>query len=356
MSTSNSIHPTHPQGIRVVDPIEASAWDDLLAPHTSTQFFQTAAWARVLHHTYRQRPFYLVHESESAWDAALPLMEVDSRWTGRRGVCLPFTDGCGPLERRKGASAPLFVRALELGTERRWKYLELRSSTDSWVGTTPSLAFYVHTIPLCERESELLARLDSAVRRGVRKAERSGLEVRWESSLEAVQTFYRLHCGTRRRHGVPPQPFRFFANIQRHVLAPGHGFVVTAYHESCPIAASVFFHHGREAIYKFGASDARFQPLRPNNLVMWAAVRRYAQQGFAGLHLGRTSLANEGLRRFKLGFGAEESQCTYRRYDFRSRSFVQDVDRAEGWMNHLFRRAPERILRWAGEILYPHLS
>lgn len=356
MSTSHSIHPTHPQGIRVVDPIEASAWDDLLASHNSTHFFQTAAWARVLHHTYGHRPFYLVHESQSVWDAALPLMEVDSRWTGRRGVCLPFTDGCGPLERHQGASVPLFSHALELGRERQWKYLEMRAPAEAWADAQPSLAFYVHTLSLRERESDLFARLESAVRRGVRKAERSGLDVRWESSLEAIQGFYRLHCATRRRHGVPPQPLRFFANIQRHVLAPGHGFVVTAYQKSCPIAASVFFHHGREAIYKFGASDTRFQPLRPNNLVMWSAVRRYAERGFAGLHLGRTSLANEGLRRFKLGFGAEESHYTYRRYDFRSRSFVQDVDRAEGWINHLFRWAPERILRWAGATLYPHLS
>ena len=62
---------------------------------------------------------------------------------------------------------------------------------------------------------------------------------------------------------------------------------------------------------------------------MWEAIKRYAENGFSRLHLGRTSLANEGLRRFKLGLGAREEKIEYYKYDFRKESFVSDVDRAE---------------------------
>ena len=42
--------------------------------------------------------------------------------------------------------------------------------------------------------------------------------------MESVQTYYALHCRTRRRHGLPPQPFRFFSNMQRRMLQAGPGF------------------------------------------------------------------------------------------------------------------------------------
>jgi hypothetical protein len=123
-----------------------------------------------------------------------------------------------------------------------------------------------------------------------------------------------------------------------------------------PVAAAVFFHFGRQALFKFGASDYAFQQLRPNNLVMWEAMKRYAAEGFGSLHLGRTSLANEGLRRFKLGFGAAEEDIHYYRYDFASEAFVTSRDHAEGWHNRVFRGLPPPLLRWIGRMLYPHLS
>jgi len=123
-----------------------------------------------------------------------------------------------------------------------------------------------------------------------------------------------------------------------------------------PVAAAVFFHHGNQAYYKFGASDYRFQQFRPNNLVMWSAMKRYASRGCLSLHLGRTSLANEGLRRFKLSLGAREERLNYYKYDLRRERFVTEPDRAESWANYVFRCFPLGLLRLAGRALYPHLS
>jgi lipid II:glycine glycyltransferase (peptidoglycan interpeptide bridge formation enzyme) len=161
---------------------------------------------------------------------------------------------------------------------------------------------------------------------------------------------------TRRRHGLPPQPLRFFENVVRCVLEKDHGFVATARWKDKPLAAGVFFHHGRKAFYKFGASDYAFQGLRPNNTLFWEVIKRYADNGFDTLHLGRTSLANEGLRRFKLGFGAREERIEYYKYDFVRRTFVRQIDHSAADFRPLFRCMPLPILRLAGEILYPHLS
>ncbi len=337
-----------------INPLQHPEWDSLLAAHPDSTLFHSAAWARVLHETYGQRPAYIARFGGGQLEL-LPIMEVCSLWTGRRGVSLPFTDVCPPLGAEGQDPRALYQLALEQGRQRHWRYLECRGGYYDLQGASPSLVYYGHVIELEGGQEALFQRLDGAVRRAIRKAERR-LAVEFSNSLESVRSFYALHCRTRRRHGLPPQPLSFFENIARHVLARGHGFVVTVSFQGRSVAAGVFFHHGRQALYKFGASDYAFQHLRPNNLVMWEAIKSCAAKGFARLHLGRTSLSNEGLRRFKLGFGAQEERIAYYKYDFVERRFVTDVDRAEGWFKRVFRLMPPWLLGRAGQALYPHWS
>lgn len=283
-------------------------------------------------------------------------MEVDSWLTGRRGVSLPFTDECEPLCEDAGAFREIWRAALDHGRARAWKYLEIRGGR-SLLGDAPaSTSFWGHRINLDVGEARLFEGLESPVRRAVRKAEKSGLTIEFSQDLGAVRAFYGLLCQTRRRHGVPPQPFSFFSNIQRHVLAQGLGRVVLARHGSMPVAGAIFFQFGGAAIYKFGASDETRQHLRANNLVMWEAIKSYSRQGCARLDLGRTSLGNEGLRRFKLGWGAQERRIDYARYDLRADRFVTAPDEAEGWHNRVFRLLPLPLSRLIGTVLYKHVA
>lgn len=339
-----------------VNPLAHAGWDALLAGWPQATFFHTAAWARVLQDTYGHQPHYFCRLARGAIAELLPLMEVSSPFTGRRGVALPFTDFCPLLASEPDSASDLFAAALEFGRARRWKYFEFRGGVPAGTGASPSLAHHAHILDLSADERALLAGLEPATRRGIKKARAAGLQVRFSQGLEAMRTFFTLHCQTRRKHGLPPQPFRFFANITRHVLEPGHGHVVTAELDGRAVAAAVFFHFGSQAIYKFGASASNAQHLRPNNLLMWEAIRRYAARGFRTLHFGRTSLGQDGLRRFKLGFGASEERLEYCRYDFSRSAFVTDAPRVGSWFDSVSRALPGPLLRLAGAALYPHLS
>jgi hypothetical protein len=342
--------------VEILDPLERPDWDSQVDDFAACTVFHGSEWARVLKETYGHTPMYFCQFEGKRLSAVLPLMEVSSRWAGRRGISLPFTDSCPVLCQESSKVSELYQEAMRCGRERGWKYMESRDYSRSWEGSSPSLEFYGHLIDLEVGGKRLFNGLESAVRRGVRKAEAAGVKVEFESDPEAVQTYYQLHCRTRRRHGLPPQPFRFFQNIQRHILGVGKGFIAIARLGNRPLGAGVFFYHGRSALYKFGASDYRFQQHRPNNLVMWSAMKRCAEQGLKTLNLGRTSLSNAGLRRFKLGLGAEEMKVQYCKYSFLSGEFVADVDRVRGWFNGVFGRMPLPLLRLAGAILYPHLA
>ena len=339
-----------------VNPLERADWDALVAAHPQSTIFHGAGWARVLMETYGHRPQYVVRIQDGRLEGLLPVMEVSSWLTGRRGVSLPFTDFCPALKGAGCDGRGLYQEAMELARRRGWKRLECRSFDGDWTGAGSSLSFYGHEIDLGVGPEKLFQGMESSVRRAVRKAEKSEVKIDFDNSEESMRTFFSLHCGTRRRHGVPPQPWRFFLQIQRCLLNVGRGFLATARLGGRPLAASVFLHDSRNALYKFGASDYAFQQMRPSNLVMWAGMKHCAEQGLATLNLGRTSLSNEGLRRFKLGLGAVEQEVRYMKYDFAAEQFVRDVDRAEGWHNRVFARLPLPVLRLAGSVLYPHLS
>lgn len=345
-----------PSEIRVVNPLDHTDWDASLAAFPEAGFFHTQAWTRVLHATYGYKPLWLACEEAGRRTAVLPLMEVSSWLTGRRGIGLPFTDLAEPLCDAPSTFGRLFERALALGRERAWKYLECRGGRQ-WLPAAPaSTSFLRHVLPLGSGETGLLAGFEDSVRRAIRKAERGALKLEFAQSAEAMRDFYQLMCLTRRRHGVPPQPYPFFENIQRHVLAGGHGWIVLAREGERPVAGAVFFQFNRHAIYKFGASDESKQHLRANNLVMWRAIQRCAGEGCLDLDFGRTSLGNEGLRKFKLGWGTREEQVGYVRHDFRSSGYVTAKDEAQGWHNRIFQNLPTPFSRLAGHLLYRHIA
>jgi len=338
--------------VRFVDPLDDPAWDRKIAQFGRVTSFHSAAWCRVLKETYGFRPLYAVAESEGVVCGVLPLMEVNNFPKGRRGVSLPFTDECCALGHEAQVIEQLNAAVVEEGKRRQWNYVEFRGTPVAKANA--SLSFYCHRLEL-QSVDKTFAKFESSVQRAIRKAERSGVTVEITDTLEAARVFYGLHEKTRQKHGIPPQSFVFFANIHRHILQTGQGFVVLAREADRVIAAAMFFQFGNRAIYKFGASDDRFQRLRANNLVFWKAICALADSGVAGLDFGRTSLDNEGLRRFKLGWGSRESRVDYFKYDFRRNGFAKDCDRASGWHTRVFNVLPRPVCRWAGAMLYGRL-
>jgi hypothetical protein len=342
--------------VQLVNPLEDSNWDEGLVGGPRPSFFHGSAWARVLHDTYGYTPVYFVVRDAGRLQCLLPIMEVDSWLTGRRGISLPFTDDCDPPCADAAVFQDLLKAAMQRAEERDWKYLECRGGKMLWHGATASTCYYGHRLGLADSEDVLFANAHGSVRRAIRKGQKSGVTVEVSQDLRGVRAFYGLQCKTRQRHGLPPQPLRFFQNIHQHILSRNQGFIVLVRKERTAVAGAVFFHIGKRAIYKFAASDDRFQHLRANNLVVWEAIRWYATHGVDELDFGRTSLDNEGLRSFKLGWGTQERSIEYVRYDRRSGGFVTVKDEAFGWHNRVFRALPGPVSRCIGAGLYRHMA
>jgi Acetyltransferase (GNAT) domain len=342
--------------MRILDPVRDPAWDHVVALHRDAGCFHTAPWAKVLHQTYGHQPFYLQFSRGRRLAALIPLMEVRSLFTGRRDVCLPFSDACEPLVFDPEAVGVVRDRLVRLAQERRWKHLEIRGGNSFRLAPSAATKFYGHTLDLRNGAEELTTRFASPVRRAIRKAERSDVTATVVRNRPAIGDFYRLHVQTRRHHGLPPQPASFFLNIYDHIIKPGFGFIVLARRGSRPIAAAIFFLFGKNALYKYGASDKKFQELRANNLAMWQGIQFLARNGAEKLHFGRTECENDGLRQFKLSWGTEEDTIDYFRVDPSGRKCLVQTPYNSGFHKRIFGRLPLAINRLAGSMIYPHLD
>ena len=342
--------------VQVLDPVFCLDFDVTLSRISGSCIFHSAAWAKTLEASYGYKPLYLAVEDGSNVRSLLPLMEVNSRLTGHRGIALPFTDECVPLYQDPSSAHRLVQVAVGLGKTRGWKSVEFRGARELFPDAPAAVSYYGHRLKLDDCDETMFGRFDGSTRRAIRKAEKSGVTATVSGGMDAVKTFYSLHCKTRQRHGLPPQPFVFFRNICRHILSQGLGMVVAANWQGRPIAASIYFQFGTRAIYKFGASDESHQELRGANLVMWEAIKRLARNGAATLDFGRTSVSNEGLRRFKLNWGTEEYKIEYVKYDLLRNTFVTEKDATTGWHNWVFRALPPTISRIIGTAFYRHLA
>lgn len=315
----------------------------------------SSGWISALSETYGYMPYFLADVSAGRLNALLPLMEVRSLLTGARGVSLPFTDVCPVIFENREDYEASFADALELGRSRNWRYVEVRSGSAPSAGAMPSITYLEHRLRLLP-ETQAFRDLKPETRTALRKAGRCGVTIEKATDREACVEYYRLHCLTRRKHGVPPQPFRFFDRVRHHVIAAGNGDVFLARHQGKVVAAAVFFRWGRQVIYKYGASDHMRQQLRANNLLFWEAINHYRARGFEELHLGRTNSDETGLRRFKNGWGSVENVIGYHRYDLRSNAYVSGLDAPNSRMTNLFRRLPESVNRLIGNCVYRHFG
>ena len=341
--------------LNIINPLEYPNWDELLLTNENCSFFHSPSWARVLCESYTYKPLYFTSIANGKLSALIPIMEIKSLLTGRRGVSLPFTDYCQPIVTDKSHFQEIIDSLVAYGKKAGWKYIEWRGGEGYFQDTVHSSFYYGHTLDLTQNEQELLSSFRSSTNRNIKKAIREGVNVKISNSLESIKAFYRLNCITRKHHGLPPQPYYFFKKIYEHIISGKKGFVALASFRKRTIAGAVYFHFGSNAIYKYGASDRDFQHLRANNLVMWEAIKWYAQNGFKHFSFGRTDLDHEGLLQFKRGWGAKEETINYYKFDLTKNAFIKESSGIKT-SYPLLKIMPLPLLKLAGRLLYRHVG
>ncbi len=337
-----------------IDPATDPRWAAYLEHHPEATVFHDSSWIGLQVHVYGYRNKSLACFEEGRITGVLPLLEIRSVLTGTRGVSLPFSDYSAPLADDEAVLQRLCSAVVALRTERCWKYVEFRGEVRG-EDLQAAAAYKRHRLILARDTEALFRTFDkSQTQRSVNKFEKSGAVVERRTDAGAMSAFMRLNYLTRRKHGLPPQPDRFFEELHRTIIGPGRGFVSLARLGSADLGASVFLRFKDTIYYKFGASDEAYLVHRPNHGIMWDAIRWAGAEGYRVLDFGRSDLDGEGLIKFKRGWATEESDLTY----YRSSASVagqKGADRLE-MLKPVFQRLPIPVLKAIGKVLYEHVG
>ena len=315
--------------------------------------FHHPAWLQLLAKTYRYQPWLLIIQTDRyGIVAGLPVLEVRSWLAGHRFISLPFTDYCPLLSVDSDSLAQLVAGFAGWRARTGSPAVEIRARIPDLPQLCVTSDAVRHVLPLEGDIHHLEKGLSHSWMSGIRKARRERVEIEMTHSASGISAFYRLHCMTRRRLGVPVQPKRYFRNLWAGIIEPGLGFTCLACKAGEPIAASVFLSWNGNLIYKYGASDSRHWNTRANHLVMWSAIEWGLRNGCRSVDFGRTLLEHEGLRTFKLGLGSIETPLEYSFLGKRPRPTSSGA--AGRTVSRLIKSSPPIVGRAIGETLYRH--
>lgn len=329
-------------------------WFRFAASAPQASIFHHPAWLEVLAECYGYLPFIAaVRDASGAVSAGLPVMQVSSRLTGTRWVALPFTDYCQPLYSNPTALQILASHLADCYLDGHAPRIEVRWELPAHQDIQAYSHYLMHTLPLEAAAEQVKKRFHRTQRQNIGTAEKKGVRIERAASPEHLRTFYRLQLCTRRRQGVPVQPWRFFELIWQKLSTQGLGFILLAYKDEACLAGGLFLHWGQTLTYKYAASAESGQEMRPNNLLTWTAMQWGCEHGYALFDFGRSAPDNEGLLTFKRRWGADEQPLVYSLLSAAQPSAQPGMVDTLG---KVIRRSPLWVCRLAGELFYRHVG
>jgi CelD/BcsL family acetyltransferase involved in cellulose biosynthesis len=333
--------------------IDDRRWIDFVASQPAASSFHEPGWISVVAECYGFRPRALVLSEGSEIVAGVPTIEL-GRGRRRRWVSLPFTDRCGALLTDRADGARFAVALDRARRDEGLARIELRNSLVGGPGH-PAPSGYWHEVELKPDEDAMRASFQQLRRRKLRRAEDKGVVSR--ASMERrdlCEVFFAMHVATRRRLGVPVQPHRMFELLWERVIEPGGGFVQIAYLGGVPIAGGVFLATRDRVTTKFSARDERYSASGGVDAMYWGAMRWGCEHGQRVFDFGRTENGNEGLRKFKRGWGAHEEALGYT--VFSAQPPAVGHRRSEAALGKVIRASPTWVARAVGRVAYRYAA
>jgi hypothetical protein len=143
-------------------------------------------------------------------------------------------------------------------------------------------------IDLTRDENELFAKMTSACRRCVRKAEREGVVVETAHDIQFADDYYaQLQEVFAKQRQLPTYGLERVRQLISHVQPTGHLLLLRARDREGRCVASGIFPHMNGVMYFWGGASWRaYQGLRPNEALQWEAIKIGKRKGLHTYDMG----------------------------------------------------------------------
>jgi len=354
----------------ILTPWDHEEWDRYVAGHPGATMYHTSAWCRVVSETGRYAVRCLVTRSAGGISGLVPALEIRSRLTGNRLVCLPFSDVCYPLVDDESAADAIVRGIVDLREKRGLAFAELRGAPAVRSGSFDAVAaadrmgfqshhhFFGYVLPL-DRDTEKVWKTFSrtAVRTTINKSARLGVTVRQGQGPDDVEEFFRLYVLNRRRHGIPPQPIRFFSLIMERLRDEPRAMLYFAEFEGKTVASIMVIRYQGTVYAKYEGADEAYRHVVPEHALVWKSIQDACISGDRRYDFGRTAADNVGLNEFKSRWGTERMDLPYLFCPpSEGLSVVKSASLKYRLFTTAFRRMPVRLSVRMGARIFRHFG
>ncbi len=324
---------------------EAAAWDDFAAGANGT-YCHLYGWRSVLERSYSLKTLYLTFRSAGEWVGILPLALMP-HLPGRppKAISLPYCNYGGIVAVPHVDGAALRSLAAEYLRARGVRAVEFRERSED-AATSAEVCMLLRLPPAA---AQLWAGLNAKVRNQVRKAQRSGLSIRW--GREQAGSLYEIYAIRMGELGTPVHSRRFIYEILRNLGDSAQ--ILTVEYRGRPVAAMLLITFQDTWNDPLAASLAEFKAMNPNMLLYWEALKAACEAGTKGFDFGR-SHRGSGTYHFKKQWGSEEIGLNY----FTCQDGVPTPAAATDFyrndaaslLSHVWRKLPAALQLWLGPV------
>lgn len=320
---SNAPVPTEPAGEKI------KQWRDFVAASPYGDVLQCIEWGAVKRPEWYPLPVAL--EAAGRYDATALVLRRDLGRTGHSFFYLPR----GPILDwdRPGVAESMMGRLKELAGPHKAAFIKIdpcvpddtpgfkeKIGALGFVPSPDAAGHFGGTQPRCNMKLSLKGSLDDIQARfhqkwryNIRLATKKGVEVHMSSEKRDLKVFHDIYKVTSDRNEFTGRPLSYFEKMWDALAPAGLMKLFVVYHDSVPLSAAICFLLPPQCWYVYGASSNQGRNLMPNHLMQWTMIQWAKENGctlydFRGVpdpEHGDIPPEEEGLVRFKSGFGAE---------------------------------------------------
>lgn len=333
-------------------------WDSFVFQHPDGWLTQHSTWSDILLKCFGNiYPFRLavVNSSDYEIKAALSLFLIKSSFAVKRLIGAPLATFFDPLVTSSDDFYILLNRALDLKKDTNSSSIKIKTfkSRHHFQQSNFSAinSFITHILTLEDDLQTIWKRLDrTCIRKNIKRVGQHDINFTIISENNNLKKFFLLYSDTRKRHGLPSIPLRFFQAIFDIYVPNKNAYFLLLEYKGIPIASLLVFIYKNRCSAEALGWDINYKWLSPSILIYWEAIKLAYNTGCRFFDFGRTSITNKSLISFKRRWGTEEVEIPIYSYPAgKARKGLLKEHKMVDTFPHL-------IFRWSPYPIYAGLS
>ena len=299
-------------GVHLMDYEEVSIdeWEEIVLKSDNASFFLSPSWAKILEKTWDYRTATrLYHLNDKS--ILIPMMEMD-----RNGFktlsSMPGNFEHGGLFSESEITSDDFKSIVNDILGGRNLILHINQSSDLELSSQNTEEWkvkdefnYTQILKLEDKEFEdIWKNYKQNTRGAIRKAEKSGVEIREGTSLDDFRTFYDIYDKASQKWDMktPKAPFKLFKNLYK--FGSDHVKLNLAIKDEIVIAGHIDLWYSKTICPIYGTFLPEYGSYNPTSLLLNELFKQACLEGYKSYNFGPSG-SLENIRKFKEGFGAE---------------------------------------------------